>query len=101
MILDVTKRRTLEKLEPKLLSEHPLNFLKCELSPTLYFQKLEGSAGNTGIWVALILKSRTGFKFYLSMAAAVFSASVPSKIIAGCTVPQSHDERGCGYFMAA
>lgn len=34
------------------------------------------------------------------MAAAVFSVSIPSEIVAGCIIPQLHGERGWGNFMA-
>lgn len=65
------------------------------------FSKWKGSAENTGVQVSLVFKSGTGFKFYLSVAAAVFSASVPSEIVAGCIIPQLHGhERSCGNFMA-
>lgn len=67
----------------------------------LHFSKWKGSAENTGDQVSLIFKSWTGFEFYLSVAAAVFSASVPSEIVKGCIIPQLRGERGWGYFMAA
>lgn len=59
IIWDVTKPRSLQKLEPKLYNEKCLNLwaLIC-----IVFLKMKGSAENTSVWVSLIFKSWMGFK---------------------------------------
>lgn len=85
------------KISPKVgaqtLKWEPPECFEMWATTCVVFLKIERECWEHWCLGILKFKSGAGFKFYLSVADAVFSASIPSEVVTGCTIC---DEKGYG-----